>query len=196
MTNTVDTPEVPENESHELVQDELASLQDRAVKLGIKFRTNMGVEKLRKLIKDKLEGSESPETPEAAEPEEGELTKGQKRKLMKDKATKLVRVRITCMNPNKKDWPGEIFTVSNSLISVKKYIPFDAEDGWHIPQIMLNMLKERKCQVFIKKRAENGQPVTVGKLINEFAIEELEPLSEAELEELARKQAMSGSIES
>ena len=44
------------------------------------------------------------------------------------------------MNPTKKEWEGEIITVSNALVAVtvKKYIPFAAEDGWHVPQISLN----------------------------------------------------------
>ena len=48
------------------------------------------------------------------------------------------------MNPAKKEWTGEIMTVGNRVIgSVKKFIPFNADDGWHVPYIMYEQLRER-----------------------------------------------------
>lgn len=127
---------------------------------------------------------------------------GQKRFRLKRESLKLVRVRITCMNPAKKEWEGEIFTVGNSNIgTIKKFVPFDVDEGWHIPQIMLTMIKERQCQVFTTSKTKNGPSavgaiaVRQGKLIREFAIEILDPLTPEELQDLAQRQAMSGSID-
>lgn len=183
-----DVPEVTEEVV--LEQDELKSLQERATKMGIKFRSNTGKEKLRELINDTINGKKPVE-----EPEVEEETLAQKRVRLKKEALKLVRCRIVCMNPNKKEWPGEVITVSNSFISAKKFVPFNLDEGYHIPQIIFDMLKERKCQVFVKKKSRHGVPMVEGKLINEFAIEVLPPLTEQELKDLAQRQAMAGSIE-
>lgn len=108
-------------------------------------------------------------------------------------ATKLVRIRVTCMNPAKKEWEGEIFTVGNSVIGThKRFVPFNADEGWHVPQIMLDMIKNRECQVFITEKSKHGVSVRRGKLIKEFAVEVLPPLTEEELKDLAQRQAMAG----
>jgi hypothetical protein len=95
------------------------------------------------------------------------------------------------MNPTKRDWEGEIFTVSNSVVGTfKKYVPFDTDDGWHVPQMIVNMLQERKCQIFITVKDAKGRKVKKGKLIKEFGIEVMDELSPSEYVALGRKQAM------
>jgi hypothetical protein len=114
---------------------------------------------------------------------------------LRKEAQRLVRVRITCMNPNKKDWDGEIFTVSNSVVgTLRKYVPFNAEDGWHIPSMMLDFLRDKQfVQHYVERK--NGQEINRHKLVKEFAIEVLEPLTEEELKELAQRQAMARSVD-
>ena len=110
-------------------------------------------------------------------------------------ATKLVRIRVTCMNPAKKEWEGEIITVGNAGVGTyKKYIPFNADEGWHVPNIIYQALQERQCQVFVSSKTKNGVTIRQGKLIKEFAIEVLPPLTEEELKDLAQRQAMAKSI--
>ncbi|MGH1461219.1 MAG: hypothetical protein ACRBB6_04205 [Neptuniibacter sp.] len=202
MTDTA----TPENTASPEVQvDEKATLQARLKQMNIPFHPNAGVEKLKGLLADALTGNEPKQTeaPAAAEAvaegvdigEEKPLTDAQKRVRMKKEGLALVRVRITCMNPSKKDWEGELFTVANSFISVKRFVPFNAEDGWHVERILLNAIRDRKYQAFVKKKTKGGVTHVQPKLVPEFAIEELDPLTEDELEELARQQAMSGSIE-
>ena len=169
---------------------ELETLKARADQMGIKYRYNVKVERLRELIDEKLNGKSE----EAAAVEPKAETAGQMRARLKKECMKLVRIRATCQNPDKKNWPGEIFTCSNSFVSAKKYVPFDAEDGYHVPWIIYQMMKDRKCQVFTKKKAENGVPIMQGKLIPEFVIEVLPDLTEAELKDLAQRQAMAGSV--
>lgn len=184
----------------ELTQDELTTLKARADLLGLSYHPSIGVEKLRDKIAaatgsadEKVEGPAQPE--ETVVPPVAaalvEETEGQRRKRKKMEALALVRIRLTCMNPNKKDWDGEIITVGNSLVgTVSKYIPFNAEEGWHVPAIMLEMLKNRQCQVFTTAKTKNGVSIRQGKLIREFAIEVLPPLTEKELHDLAQRQAM------
>ena len=132
---------------------------------------------------------------EVAPAVEKEESKMPNRREMKKEQLKLVRVRITCMNPTKKEWEGEIVTVSNALVgTVKKYIPFSAEDGWHVPQIILNFLKEREYQHFYIAKDDRGNKVPKGKNMKEFAIEVLPPLTKKELEDLANRQAMAGGV--
>lgn len=76
----------------------------------------------------------------------------------------------------------------------KKYVPFNADEGWHVPRIIYNQMAERQCQVFVTRKDERGRSIREGKLIKEFAIEVLDPLTTDELAELARRQAMAQSI--
>jgi len=124
------------------------------------------------------------------------LTPRERRRQKIESATRLVRVRISCMNPNKKAWEGEIITVSNSAVgSLKKYIPFNNEEGWHIPYMMFLHLKERQCQIFVQKRNHRGQKVMQPKLIKEFAIELMDDLTAEELKDLGQRQAVAGSLD-
>lgn len=118
-------------------------------------------------------------------------TPNEKRRRIKRNAEELIRVRVTCMNPAKKDWSGEIFTVGNSAVgTIKKFVPFNAEEGWHVPRMILEMMEQRVCQIFVNKKTSHGVTVKEGKQIREFNIERLHPLDEEALEELARRQAM------
>ena len=170
--------------------DELTTLKARADLLGIKYHPSIGVEKLREKIAAVMAGPvDKPETKE-------DETEGQKRQRQMQEASKLVRIRLTCMNPFKKDWDGEFFTVGNSVVgSYTKYVPFNSEDGWHVPQIIYNHLIERQSQIFVTRKTDRGVTVREGKLIKEFAVEVLPQLTQAELDELARRQAMAGGLE-
>lgn len=114
-------------------------------------------------------------------------------------ALKLVRVRITNLNPTKKDLPGEIISVSNRYIgTVRKYIPFGelTDDGYHVPQVLLDELVERKFnQIRRIKDKRTGQETTHMRQVREFAIEILDPLTSEELEKLAAAQKAAGSID-
>ncbi|TXH17424.1 MAG: hypothetical protein E6R03_03985 [Hyphomicrobiaceae bacterium] len=128
------------------------------------------------------------ESGEAAAPE----TKETKRSRLRKEAMKLVRIRVTCMNPAKKEWEGETFTAGNSVTgTVTKYVPFNIDDGWHVPNIIYKMMRRRECQTFVNVRGPDGKSVKRGKMIREFAIEVLDPLSPQELHDLAQRQAMS-----
>lgn len=124
-------------------------------------------------------------------------TPAQRRRRIRNNANELVRINVTCMNPAKKEWAGEIFTVGNNAVgTIKKFVPFNTEDGWHVPRMILQVMQARQCQIFYTEKQKNGIKVRKGKLIKEFGIEILPPLTEEELEELARRQAMaSGSSE-
>lgn len=171
------------------VQDELSSLKARADLLGIKYHPSISLEKLREKVNGVVGADSDADKAEAKSESE------RRAKLQKDAAA-LVRIRVTCMNPAKKEWEGEIFTVGNSVIGTfKKYVPFNADEGWHVPHVIYEQIKARECQVFYTEKSKHGVSVRKGKLIKEFAVEVLDPLTEEELKELAQRQAMARSID-
>ena len=174
------------------IQDELTSLKNRADMLGVGYHPSIGLDKLREKVTAAMERQLVDPAPVKQEAE----TENEQRFRLKQEATKLVRIRVTCMNPAKSEWEGEVFTVGNSVIgTVKRYVPFNNDEGWHVPNIMYQMMKDRQCQIFFAKKTKLGGTVREGKLIKEFAIEVLPPLNEEELKDLAQRQAMSNSVD-
>lgn len=132
--------------------------------------------------------------PEGFDPDAGLTTR---QILMRDQM-KLVRVRIANLDPSKKDLSGEILTVANEYIgTVRKFIPFGeaTDEGYHVPQCLLSMMQERKFQTIrtIKDRRTGTVRVETGEA-REFAIEILEPLSQAEMQQLATAQQAAGGL--
>jgi hypothetical protein len=173
-------------------QDEIILLRARADKLSIKYHPNTGAKKL----KAKIEAELAPDVEEAptallhpSEPKRKSINqiKTEKRKY----ARQLVRIKLSCMNPNKKEYEGEYHTISNSVFgSITRYVPYNAEDGWHIERALFNLLKEKRCQIFKTKKDAKGRKVRKGELIKEFAIEVLAPLTHPEIKKLAQLQAI------
>lgn len=180
----------PDVDAVEPVQDELEVLKARADRLGISYHPSIKVEKLREKIEKEMSG----EVPEKAAPTKvvkEEETEAQLNSRKRLEATELIRIRVTCMNPQKKDWDGEIFTTGNAVVgTIKKYVPFNADEGWHVPRMIYQQMLERQCQVFYTVTNRNGVKTRAGKLIREFNIEVLPPLTVEELKEIAQRQAM------
>ena len=192
---------------------ELDLLKIQAAQLGISYQGNVGVETLKARIKAKLEstegaegadesegeGEEQPTSPEATTASvTKKLTRAeQEQKFRDDQARdelKLIRVRIACLNPAKANLRGEIITVANKYVgTVRKFIPFgeDADAGYHVPAILLRELKNRKFNSVKTSKGDKGQMVVQQRLVPEFAIEELEPLTQEELDKLAAVQMAS-----
>lgn len=106
---------------------------------------------------------------------------------------RLLRVNVTCLDPMKKEYKGEIFTVGNDVIgSVKKYVPFNTTDGWHVPAIIVQQLRDKECQIFQSVKNDKGQEIRTGKTIKAYIVQELPPLTPEELAELAKVQSAQG----
>lgn len=189
MTDDLNNPEVAE--------DELEALKNRADQMGIKYHPSIGLEKLREKVNGAVAGTPeeeatgAPATGESDEPPAGkEETAAEKRLRLQKEAKRLIRCRVTCMNPMKKEWEGEIISAGNNTVGmVKKYIPFEVE--YHIPNIILNVMRERQYQTFYTVTdPRTGQKGRKGKMVPEFAIQELPPLTKEELDALAQRQAM------
>jgi hypothetical protein len=196
--------------------DELAMLKQQARIMGITHSNNISAETLAAKIKEKMDSMNGPITPMGPPPEPGsaptrtvsiqeQVNAATKMPVQERKFTrhelkqavrreqqleymKLVRVRVTCMNPAKADLQGEIQTVSNGFLGVtSRYVPFNTgPDGWHVEYILYLHMRDKK---FAKTSVDkNGTPRTVD--VNEFAIEVLPPLTEGQIRKLAQRQAM------
>lgn len=167
-------------------EQELEALKDKATLLGVKFHPSISVDKLREKI-SAAQAEPEPEAPKANPVLE-------ERAALRQEALKLVRVNITPMDPSKREYHGDIFEVSNSVFSVKRFIPYNTTEGTHIEKALLDNLREKRVQVFTKKKV-NGREVKEGKLIAAYGIETLDPLTKEELGDLAKRQAMAGGVE-
>lgn len=170
--------------------------RDRADELGISYHHNAADATIQKLI-DAHEAAQKPGF-EALPPDECEpmlreeyMNKYHSLAIRRKDANRLVRCRIQCMNPAKKEWPGEIISVGSAKLGTfKKFIPFNSPEAYHIPKIIYDVMKDKKCTVFYTATDERGNKIRKGRLIDEFAIEVLPNLTPDELSDLARKQAL------
>lgn len=120
------------------------------------------------------------------------------RQAQMEEQMKLVRLRITNLDPKKKDLPGEILTVANRFIgTVRKYVPYGevTDNGWHVPQCIYQMLKDREFLNIRVRKGSRGQEIVETNWAREFALDVLEPLTEVELARLAAAQAAGNNID-
>jgi len=159
--------------------------------LEIEFANKLEAEKLK--LQAKMEVNLASKGVEASK---GMVSFGQAKLKARKAATALKRVIVTCKDPAKQGWEGEIITVSNDVVGdVKKYVPYDLEEGYHIPQIILNMLRDREATVFISKKGKDGKNIQVAKIIKAHSIEVLPDLTSEELSDLATEQKARQSID-
>ena len=179
--------------SEQLAALELNLLKERATQMGISFHPSIGLATLRAKVAAAINTIEVGPAPAVAPVE----TEEEKNMRLRREAHRLIRVIVSCLNPVKSQWEGELFTVSNSVVgTVKKYVPFNLDAGYHIPYIMLEMLKEKKYQSFytvVDPRTK--MKIRKSKTVPEFSITELPPLTAEQLKELATQQALNNSID-
>lgn len=181
--------------------EEIESLHKKLDLMGVKYHHKAGAEKLRALVASTIEEATAPVKQEVPDymPEDSiglVETKGARAVRLRREASALVRVIVSCMNPEKREWDGEMFSVGNSVVGqYKKYVPFNNESGYHVPQIILNHMLEKECQIWVNKKNARGEKVKVGRLIKELNVQIMSPLSIDELRELGMQQSRSHSID-
>lgn len=190
---------------------ELQVLKQRADAMGITYSNNIGVESLKAKIQAKMDGTEGDEskTDNAGATSQVNALTGtidapapakQKslRQILLEESMKLVRLRITNLDPKKADLPGEIFTVANEYIgTVRKYVPFGeaTDEGFHVPNCIYEMMKSREfLQVKSKTHPVTKQVVVTQRWVREFGLEVLPPLTPEEIATLAAAQTASGRL--
>lgn len=178
-------------------EDELSMLKQRATRMGIEFSPNIGIEKLKARINDKMEGGNleseiAPLTdPTQPVPKKTETL----RQTLVRENMKLVRLSIVNLNPTKRDLPGEVFTVANEYVgAVKKYIPYgEAGKSYHVPYCIYKLLKRKKfLDVRVLNSGKKGVQINHNVWVPEFNLTILPPLSKMELADLAANQHTQG----
>lgn len=200
--------QAPSDESEDLsigeTVNDLAMLKHKADLLGVPYSNNIGADTLRERIRAKQEALESgssesaQEAPPAVNPLTGQSTApGKKmslRQMLHRDQMKLVRLRITNMDPKKKDLPGEILTVANEYLgTVRKFVPYgeQTENGFHVPYCLYKMMDARRFLNIRTRKGPNKQIIVEQNWAREFALEVLPDLTEVELKRLAVAQAAS-----
>ena len=111
-------------------------------------------------------------------------------------AMKLVRVVVTPNDPTMVNYPGLIFSVGASGLNdgrmIKKFVPFNNEEGWHVPQIILNQIENGQMQKFRTVTRANGEKVLEPYLTKKFNVRILDPLTPEELKEVAAANKLAG----
>jgi hypothetical protein len=190
-------------------QADLLQIRARADALGVSYHHMAGVPKIQKAIDLHLEAmgkeqeaedlttlkvaSEAP-VPKVPEkmivPKSGVAFRAEQVRRNKLEANRLVRCVIQCMDPQKREWPGELFSVGSAKLGTfKKYVPYNSEP-YHIPKIIYDMLTEKKCSVFYNAIGDKGHKTRKSRLIPAYSIQVLDPLTPAELKTLSVKQAL------
>lgn len=203
-----DTLNEEEGSTEEVQPSEIDTLRSRCDILGIGYKHNTGIKKLKILINAKLEpeetNSEDEEIEEEVEIPQVVVKKAKKiKKVSKTELAKLdfekrrkealllVRIRVTNMNPDKKAWTGEFISGGSARMgTVKRFVPFDNEDGWHVEKILLDIMRDRRFTKRTEKKGKNGVSYVDSKQVPEFGIEILDPLTPKERDALARQQVL------
>lgn len=117
--------------------------------------------------------------------------------LREDNTMKLIRVIVRPNDPLKLESTGEIFSFGNSVANggkvVKKYVPFNNEEGWHVPNIIFENIKAAECQIF-KKVVRNGQETMEPQKIKAYNVEVLDDLTQEEVDKIAVRQKATSSV--
>jgi hypothetical protein len=201
--NQDDLPESQEGSDNMPTRKQM--LMQKARTMGITFSNNISEEALAEKVNTKLNGEV------AAREDKSELNplagdklgaapaaKKSLRQRIWDEEMALVRVRITNMDPKKKELRGEIMTVANDYLgTVRKFVPFgeDTDEGYHVPKCLLTMMQERKfLQIREVRDRKTGTVRPETAWVREFAIEILPPLTPEELKQLATAQIAAGTV--
>lgn len=178
-------PEVPKKSRIEM-------LKERATTMGIRFSPNIGEDTLAKKIQDVLDGQGVND--EVADEllqdleEEAVPVKKSASEHRRD-AMKLIRIVVHPMDPLRSQLEGEIVTAGNGVIgTVSKYVPFNAEQGYYVPEIIYKVLRDRKFLSHYTTTDSKGREINRHRLAPAFNVQVLPDLTEKELKRLAADQ--------
>lgn len=163
------------------------ALMAQGKKLGINIHVNTSVENMLTMVNQALIYTlhKAPDAPV-------------KQKVIKDKAlarkeaTRLIRVRVTNMDPTKTKHTAQTFGFSNSVVgTIQRVVPLDIEEGFHIPQVLIEVIKSAKYRQTryrtINHRGQE-QEVPYSVEVPSFSVEVLPPITAKELHDIKQRQ--------
>jgi hypothetical protein len=167
---------------------------------GISLHHKTGSDKLKATLKDVLAGTYKVEAdtqtsiPPDLDASVKRLTPEEHlKKLTKEqRALRMQRIVVSPNDPLMSSYNGLIFTAGSSAVNkgrmIKKYVPFNNDEGWYVPQIIVDQIDAAQMQKFRSVTAPNGDKVLEPYLTKKFNVQILPPLTPAELERLAAAQ--------
>lgn len=173
-------------EQNQQQPDELTTLKAKADLMGIQYSPNIGLDTLRERVNKRLQDTK--------QNQQQSVNAAHVVVDTRMESMKLVKVIVTSMDQTKKDYPGEVFTVSNAVIpTIKRFVPFGIET--HVEKILLDVIKDKQCLQLVEDSQAKIKGMKKKKIIRAYAVQELPQLTVEELEELRKAQLARQSIE-
>lgn len=191
-----------------------ADIHEELKARGVKLHHKTGSEKLKATLEAVLAGTyeapiveakEAPTAPVEAAPVATPanvkvLTEAEHlQKLTKEqRALRMQRIVVTPNDPLMSAYNGLIFTVGSSSVNkgrmIKKYVPFNNDDGWHVPQIIIDQIDAAQMQKFRTVTMPDGTKTMQPYITKKFNVQILPPLNTKEMAALGASQQSRGNI--
>lgn len=193
--------DIEDEETQEVVKpSRLEALKTKATKLGIKFRANISEDALAQKIdnvlageakskEEDLEDDLDEEEQEQPKPKVKKLTVEEQRLEERKRSQRLIRIIARPIDPRRTQLEGEMIMVGNGAIGMTgKFVPFNREEGYHVPEVIYNALRDKQFTEFYTVTDKHGNENTKSRQKRAFVIEVLDPLTESELAEIRTRQ--------
>lgn len=175
------------------IEDVKAELTGRNIKMH--HKTNEI--KLRKALQDDVDRNDA-EVPVEVKPLPVKAVKAKKKPEMtlEEKCLHLKRIIVTPNDPELSGHAGLVFTVLISGVNngkaIKKYVPFNNEEGWHVPNVIVNQIANADMQKFKSIKSPNGDTILQPYQTKKFNVQVLPDLTQKEVDKLAASQSARG----
>lgn len=167
-------------EPQEVAVDAIEALRNQCDLLGITYHHKNKEQTLIELIQahhDKMKVAE----------EKVPATEVEILNAARKEALRLHRVMVTCNDPMKINYPGEVFQAGNANIAtIKKYCPFGNTNGWHMPKILLNSIEDKE----FRRPNKDQRDARSGGMAKAYTVTYLDNLKPEEFEQLKQIQEM------
>ena len=115
---------------------------------------------------------------------------------LEEKCMHLKRIIVTPNDPDLSGHAGLVFTVLVSGVNngkaIKKYVPFNNEEGWHVPNVLCNQIANAEMQKFKSVKTPNGDTVLQPYQAKKYNVQILPDLTQKEIDKLAASQTARG----
>ena len=175
------------------IEDVKAELTGR----GIKMHHKTNAIKLRKTLQDDVDKNDAKVPVEVkSSPVKPAKVKKKSGMTLEEKCLHLKRIIVTPNDPELSGHAGLVFTVLVSSVNngkaIKKYVPFNNEEGWHVPNIIVNQIANAEMQKFKSVKAPNGDTILQPYQAKKYNVQVLPDLTQKEIDKLAASQAARG----
>ena len=175
------------------IEDVKAELTGR----GIKMHHKTNAIKLRKTLQDDVDKNDTKVPVEVkSSPVKPAKVKKKPEMTLEEKCLHLKRIIVTPNDPEMSGHSGLVFTVISSTVNngkaIKKYVPFNNEEGWHVPNIIVNQIANAEMQKFKSVKTHNGETVLQPYQAKKYNVQVLPDLSQKEIDKLAASQTARG----